>query len=247
MWPNHHRQPGVDGGMRRFPAALGAVLAAVAIAGCGGAYAVSTLGKSTSGSDVCPNPAQAPDPALCFPGAHLPPEKAAILPHAEEQMAAIRRHHAVTPGWPPPAPSPQPPQVAGVVSAAQSPLPSMEFGAVDSWSGPAHGKWIVAYAGDLTHMFAAPPTGAIVLYDEPVNPSAPVQYFHRTGIFPAPKGDVRLKIIGYRGVVLTLKTQSGMIIHFDVATHAYSQVRGPGRGVSPAAGTSRLTWTAGSP
>lgn len=135
-------------------------------------------------------------------------------------MAAARRHPAATIRLPP-VPSPLPPRVEGIIHAAQSPLASMEFMGTGGWQGPGDRRWIVAYAGDLTHNFTEPPTGAVVLYAEPVNPNAPA-YFKPIGIFPAPKGDTQLRVTGYHGAVLTLRTRSGTIIHFDVTSHTYS-------------------------
>lgn len=89
------------------------------------------------------------------------------------------------------------------------------------WAGPADGRWIVAYAGNLTHNFTAPPTGAVIVYEEPVSRNAPGQYFKQIGIFPAPTGDTWLKVISYSGDDLALRARSGAIIHFDVATHTY--------------------------
>jgi len=213
---NRRTRPGQRAGRRNHPRVLVAGLGAAALiaAGAGFAYA-SVSGPPSSPAGGCLG-------LPACPGSHISPQKAAKFRRLEEAMAAARQHPAVKPAaYHVPAQQPAAARVSGVVDAHQSPFPSTEFTVSNSWQGPVAGRWIVAFAGTWAGLSDSSHTGTVALFDEPVNPnSAP--YFNLIGVYHAPKGDLGLTVVSYRGGVLTLKTTTGAAVRFDVASHSFS-------------------------
>jgi hypothetical protein len=208
----------------------GLAASGIIAAGSGLAYAATAGGTAGQERPGHANRLGAVPSCLIFPSCRgIPAAKASILRRQARALAAARRHPApkTTPAPQTPAQSPQPPRAEGLEHAHQSPFPYAEFAVSDSWQGPAGGRWVVAYAGTWYTgdwgggFFDTPHTGAVALFDEPVNPNAP-EYFHLAGVFHAPAGDLGLTIVSYRGDTLALKTQSGAIIYFNVASHHFS-------------------------
>jgi hypothetical protein len=112
-----------------------------------------------------------------------------------------------------PAPHPRqsdPP--SGILNTQVGPFGSSTFTVRNAWRGPVGSSWVFAYAG------AAPAQPGLRLYttddgDEPTLAMA--------GFFSAPNADSPLTIAESSGSVLTLRTDSGHIYHFDLQTRRY--------------------------
>ena len=116
-------------------------------------------------------------------------------------------------------------RVAGIQDVQQGPVPSSQFAVNNQWHGPSGNSsntWWDVYAGSKGQPDGSP--GAPALY---VDSSAPTSdgYSFLTahlGIFTAPNADSSLTIIAVNGAVLDLKTQSGRVYHFNLATDTYN-------------------------
>jgi hypothetical protein len=154
------------------------------------------------------------------PFSQLPPGKAALLEQQAARLAQARQHlvpkpnptSVVIPTSPPPL------RQAGIIDMRQGPFEPTTFRGVNAWRGPLHGEtWVLAYAGQREY-----PRVQGALYVELEGRGLDGQFtYHPLGYFLAPTGQAALRIVGWSGTVLSLRTATGATIHFDVATNRY--------------------------
>jgi hypothetical protein len=118
------------------------------------------------------------------------------------------------------AANPAPPtRQAGIDDMHQGPFPASSFIVHDFYQGPAQGTWLLVYAGATRDLATgATQRGALQLYAEPQvgGPLTPV------GTFAAPTGASPLRVVAAAGTRLTLRTDAGQQLTFDLGTHQYS-------------------------
>jgi hypothetical protein len=152
----------------------------------------------------------------------LPPAKQRVL----DQQAAARASARVVPhvDLGPPPPSTLPARVPGIVSTGlnEGPFPPGEFTVSNVWTGPFAGVWYLVYAGEALNPSTGDPVGGgIRIYSLPIDPNAADQSLRFVGAFAAPGSPGKLTIATASGNVLTLSTDSGSTLRFDLATNTF--------------------------
>lgn len=154
------------------------------------------------------------------PPSQMPPGKAALLHQEATQIAKARQHPlpkldpsaVVIPTVPPPV------RRAGIIDMRQGPFEPVTFQSMNAWRGPLHGEiWALVYAGQREY---PAPHGALYVEHEGRAPDGQFTY-QEMGYFLAPTGEPALRVVGWSGTVLALRTTTGVTIHFDVATDQY--------------------------
>jgi hypothetical protein len=100
----------------------------------------------------------------------------------------------------------------------QGPFPASSFIVHDFYQGPAQGTWLLVYAGATRDLATgATQQGALQLYAEPQvgGPLTPV------GTFTAPTGASPLRIVAAAGTRLTIRSDAGQQLTFDLSTYQY--------------------------
>jgi len=98
---------------------------------------------------------------------------------------------------------------------AQSPFPHSQFQVSNFYHGPAGGLWMLVYAGTALDASGATQGSLRVLSESDTGSITPI------GAYDAPKPCTTLRITGYSGTILTLVTESGAKIAFDIAKLTY--------------------------
>jgi len=106
----------------------------------------------------------------------------------------------------------------GISHLKQAPFGSGEFAVTDSYSGTIKGRWYVAYAGTLKGNPPVAGTGGIRILSS--DPAATTGHITEVGTFPA-LGTTSLTITAYTGNTLTLTTQSGAAMTFNLDSLTY--------------------------
>jgi hypothetical protein len=85
-----------------------------------------------------------------------------------------------------------------------------------TWQGPVNGRWEVVYAGATHHDLAAcnDPQGALAIFDR--NTATQI------GWHTAPAGVQNLTITAVNGDFMSLRTDAGATLTFNLATNMFS-------------------------
>lgn len=154
------------------------------------------------------------------PFAKYPPAKAAIL-QREQNAVATAQAQPHAPKNPNDvaavASTPHPTETAGITnSQSAGPFSACKLLVQNMWQGPVNDRWEVVYAGATHHDLAAcnDPQGALAIFDR--NTAAQI------GWYTAPTGVKSLTIIAVNGDVMTLRTDAGATLTFNLATDKFS-------------------------
>lgn len=154
------------------------------------------------------------------PFAKYPPAKAAILQREQNAVATAQAQPRApkNPNYVAPAAStPHPTETAGITNGQNAgPFSACELLVQNTWQGPVNGRWEVVYAGATHHDLAAcnDPQGALVIFDR----STAAQI----GWYTAPAGAKSLAITSVNDEVMTLRTDTGATLTFNLATNTFS-------------------------
>ena len=108
-------------------------------------------------------------------------------------------------------------RITGIAEMRQAPFPSADFAVQNSYSGPVHGRWYVAYAGTVGGAGATARQGGLRIMSADAEANT---HIATVGTFPAP-GTESLKVIAYSGSQITLLTDTGATLKFDLSTLSY--------------------------
>ncbi len=110
--------------------------------------------------------------------------------------------------------TPAPARTSGVVALpSHLPFAASEFSATNLYQGRAGSEWVYVYSGEAwTNAAAKQGHGALRIYDS-----------HMTliGVYSAPDGAQSLRIAGAEGNIMTLTTDTGAILTFDLVNHTF--------------------------
>jgi hypothetical protein len=113
---------------------------------------------------------------------------------------------------------PAPARHAGIMRLTEGPFSAGVFTVKDAYQGPADGTWLLAYAGARVNVSTgAPAGGALAIYSQR-NAS---DLLRLVGTFDAPSITGPLTITGVHGDILTVKTQAGAVLTFNLKTDTY--------------------------
>jgi hypothetical protein len=127
---------------------------------------------------------------------------------------------------PPPHPTETGPP-SGILNTQVGPFGPATFTVRNAWRGPVGSSWVFAYAGGARTAppggtpqsdAAAPTQPGLRIYD---TDDGDEPFANLLGVFSAPDADSPLTIVSSSGTVLTLKTDSGGVYHFDLQTRRY--------------------------
>jgi hypothetical protein len=119
-----------------------------------------------------------------------------------------------------PASQPAPVLHGGIIQMHQGPFPSSIFTVRNVWQGQINSEWILAYAGARTNVHSLSGQGGVVLYTEKSSTSGGFDV-HRIGVFLAPMSTSPLTIVTLSGHFMTLRTDTGTQLIFNLQTHQY--------------------------
>lgn len=140
---------------------------------------------------------------------------------AQQQINAGRAHPRPKPTDPqPPTAQPAPTLQAGISNLPQGPFLSSYFAVRNSWQGPVDGTWVLAYAGDRPGTDGAADAGGMVLYTKTANQQGGFD-MHPLGMFLAPAGTTSLTIIKQQGTLLSLTSETGKQLTFNLVTRQF--------------------------
>ena len=113
---------------------------------------------------------------------------------------------------------PGPVRHAGIMRINEGPFSPAVFRIQDAYQGPVDGAWLLAYAGAVVNISTGEAAGgALAVYSER-NASDTLRL---VGNFRAPATTGPIMITGVHGDILTIKTQAGAALTFDLATDTY--------------------------
>jgi hypothetical protein len=115
---------------------------------------------------------------------------------------------------------PAPTRQAGIVNMQQGPFLSSVFTVRNFWQGPVGSDWVLAYAGAKPSADSTASQGGIVLYTETVNQAGGFD-MHPLGTFLAPAGSPALTITAVQGNLLTVRSEAGRTLSFNLQTHQF--------------------------
>lgn len=164
-----------------------------------------------------------PFPPPPTPLADLPPAKAQVWQRMNQEVAAARanpRPKSSVPAFQPVTQQPDPRQAGIDTTMHQGPFSVTEFTVRDSWQGPVGADWVLVYAGATTGIAGPAGQGALRLYSEPTDAYG-AYHLVPLGTYQAPAGDAALTVAGANGSVLSLRTDSGSTLSFNLQTHHY--------------------------
>jgi hypothetical protein len=139
----------------------------------------------------------------------------------QQQINAGRAHTRPKPTDPQaPTAQPAPARQAGISNLPQGPFLSGYFTVRNSWQGPINGEWILAYSGAKPGADGVADAGGIVLYTETINQQGGFD-LHPLGMFLAPAGTTTLVITEQQGTVLSLTSETGKQLTFNLVTHQF--------------------------
>lgn len=151
----------------------------------------------------------------------LPPAKQRIVDAEASAMAhAWRAPKPTDPAAAAPARTPLPPRTPGIVLMHQGPFPGGEFAVRNFWSGPVAGRWLLVYAGGPRSMGGQVTGGALRLFSQPLDPNVGND-MTPVGEFLLPTARSALTILSVQGEVMTLQTDTGRVVRFDLATSSF--------------------------
>ena len=95
----------------------------------------------------------------------------------------------------------------------QGPLPNSQFSVNNAYVGPVGSQWVIVYAGTLWTSYPSTGIGALAIYDQAtLKPIATVK---------ATDGASSLTLISAQGTLLTVKTNTGATLTFNLTTDAF--------------------------
>ncbi len=111
---------------------------------------------------------------------------------------------------------------AGVTNpAAQGILPSIKYPAKDFWAGPVGSDYIQAWAGGISaNADAVPNTAAVWLFAYVKNASGCGWDTNELGQYTL-SAYKSLTITAVSGTTMTLKTDNGVVVHFDLVARIF--------------------------
>ena len=126
-------------------------------------------------------------------------------------------------------PEPESSPVTGIIDSREAPLGRKEtFRATNHWTGQVEGQWYVVYAGARTSPEDGAPGNSedgraeVLVYHTPdSSDSAEPNTFVAAENPSAAAERTPLTIIRASGGILTLETDTGAMMTFDVATHSF--------------------------
>ncbi len=166
----------------------------------------------------------------------LPAAKATMIARQDQAILNARK----TPYAKPPKAVVDATMTAVVVHRTQSPLPTptftsgifqggsdafvnRDFGSANHWVGEVSGTWYDVFAG-VRHDPGADTNrhGALIV----ISCANPCQTGHQqTSRYDAPTGTAGVKITGVTGTTITLVSETGATLTFDLLTHQFSAPR----------------------
>ena len=100
-----------------------------------------------------------------------------------------------------------------VANPSHTPFAASDFSATNLYQGYVNSQWVYIYAGEAwTNAAAQQGQGALRIYDS---------HMALVGSYDAPGGAQSLRITGAQGGVLTLTTNTGATLTFNLATHTF--------------------------
>jgi hypothetical protein len=105
----------------------------------------------------------------------------------------------------------------GIVDQRQGPFSAAEFAVTNMYRAPVGARWLFAFAGATRDESGQPAQGALRVYQMTASGA-----YTFVGLYPAPSGTGALRVSAGRGAVLTLATDSGQSLTFDLDSLSYS-------------------------
>ncbi|HEX8731263.1 MAG TPA: hypothetical protein VF725_04295 [Ktedonobacterales bacterium] len=159
------------------------------------------------------------------PFAKYPPAKAAILQREQNAIATAQANaHATKPThYTPPPSAPAATPVTGIEGLHQGPFPACQFSVNNFWQGPVNGQWELVYAGTKNSNIATCSNGqgALAIYSEEMGRygDGPVTTI---GTFTVPTSATSLTITGVNGGDMSVRTNTGATLTFDLHTNTFT-------------------------
>jgi len=153
------------------------------------------------------------------PASAWPAAKAQELGRLQQEMDAARAHPRPKPVAPVPPPhQPDPARTAGIDNDMhQGPFPATEFTVRNFWQGPVGPAWMLVYAGATRDAAGTTVQGSLRLYNEPIDANGDY-HLVPIGTYAAPNGAGALTMTAATGDVLSLRTDGGSTLSFNLQT-----------------------------
>jgi hypothetical protein len=104
----------------------------------------------------------------------------------------------------------------GIVEQRQGPFSAAEFSVTNMYRAPVGARWLFAFAGATRDENGQPAQGAMRVYQLTASGA-----YTFVGLYPAPSGTGALRVSAGAGTVLTLATDSGRSLTFDLDGLSY--------------------------
>ncbi len=158
------------------------------------------------------------------PFAKYPPAKAAILQREQNAIATAQAHtHTKPTNFTPPPSAPAATPVAGIADLHEGPFPACQFSVNNFWQGPVNGQWELVYAGTQNSNMAtcSGGRGALAIYSEEMGKygDGPITTI---GTFTVPTNATSLTITAVNGNDMTVRTNTGASLTFDMRTNTFT-------------------------
>jgi hypothetical protein len=150
----------------------------------------------------------------------LPPAKQAILTQElkDRETSPVQTDLTLEPA---PDTTTLPARTRGLFDGGGAgPFPADSFVIRNGWHGPFAAVWYIIYAGGYPDDQGDVTQGGVRIYALAIDPNAPDQNLSLVGDYPAITSDA-LTIESVHGPTVTLQTDNGSQITFDLATKQY--------------------------